>query len=113
ASSAAPLIFAAMRIAALDGLAERPEVQALDAADSGGWGETMAYAGPTVRSDWAYGQGYRGSGVRVAVVECYNVRETGDLAGKVVAFHNTANSTVAYDNLGLHHPTRLGGALPA
>jgi hypothetical protein len=110
-SSAAPLLFAEVPVVALDRLAERPEVQAMGGADTGGWGETMAYAGPTVRSDWAYGQGYRGAGVRVADVEYYNIRETGDLAGKVVAFHNTQSSSPAYDTVGLDHPTWVGGAI--
>ena len=110
-SSSAPLLFAEIPATALDPLAQRPEVRSMGAADPGGWGETMSYAGPTVKADWAYAQGYRGSGVRVAVVEYYNVRATGDLSGKVVAYHNTASSSPAYDPVGLDHPSWVAGAI--
>jgi chitodextrinase len=111
ASSSAPLLFAELPLAALDALAARPNVLALGAADPGAWSESMSYAGPTVRSDWAYSKGYRGSGVRVAVVEYYNVKATGDLSGKVVAAHSTESSSPVYDTNGLDHPSWVAGAI--
>jgi hypothetical protein len=110
ASTSAPLVFVDLPNAALDALAARPEVSAMGAGGSG-WNESMAYAGPTVRSDWAYSQGYRGAGVRVADVEYYNVPATGDLAGKVVATHNTQGGSAVYDTSGLDHPTWVAGAI--
>ena len=109
-STSVPLVFADVPSAALDALAARPDVTGLGSSGPG-WTETMAYAGPTVRSDWAYSQGYRGAGVRVADVEYYNVPATGDLAGKVVATHNTQSGSPAYDTSGLDHPTWVAGAI--
>jgi hypothetical protein len=47
------------------------------------WHESMASAGPYVDSNWTQTSGFKGAGVRVGVIEYYNVHGTGDLSGKV------------------------------
>lgn len=75
------------------------------------WATTMSSAGPAVQANWTGGSEDQGNGVRVAVVEYHNVRNSGDLAGRVVASHSTSGS-LAYTGGGtFDHPTWVAGAI--
>ena len=109
ASTSAPLVFIDIPAARLRALAERPEVQSLGL--EGHWRPAMASAGPTVDANWTSSSGDQGSGVRVAVVEYHNVRNSGDLSGQVVASYS-ASGALAYTGAGqFDHPTWVAGAV--
>ena len=56
----------------------------------------MSSAGPTVGANWTSGAGDQGNGIRVAVVEYQNVRNTGDMSGQVVRSHSTTGLAVVW-----------------
>jgi hypothetical protein len=109
ASSAAPLAFVDVPASRVDELAALPLVESLGLERT--WTPTMTSAGPTVDANWTSGSGDQGNGVRVAVVEYHNVRNSGDLAGRVVASHS-ASGTLAYaTGATFDHPTWVAGAI--
>ena len=109
ASPSAPIAFVDLPAGATDELAALPGIETLGLERT--WTPAMSTAGPTVDANWTSGSGDQGSGVRVAVVEYHNVRETGNLAGKVVAAHS-ATGTLAYTGGGtFDHPTWVAGAI--
>ena len=63
----------------------------------------MSSAGPTVGANWTSGSGDQGNGVRVAVVEYHNSRNTGDLSGPG---RLRCSTTGTIDDA---HPPDLGG----
>ena len=109
ASTNAPLLFVdlpASRVAALAG-----EAAVTSLGLEAGWAPAMSVAGPTVDANWTSGAGDQGTGIRVGVVEYHNVRNAGDLAGRVVASHSTTGS-LAYASGGVFdHPTWVAGAI--
>ena len=106
----APLAYVDTPAASLDRLAALPAVRSLG-LETHRWRESLASAGPYVHSDWTSGSEDYGWGVRVGLIEYYNVRATGDLAGKVVAFHSMSGSRV-YEPVGLFdHPSWTAGAI--
>ena len=106
-STSAPMVFLDIGPESVPGLAERAEVASLGL--EGKWRPAMSAAGPTVEANWTSGGGDQGSGIRVGVVEYHNVRNSGDLAGKVVRSHSTSGS-LAYSG-GFDHPTWVAGAI--
>lgn len=110
-STSVPLVFLTVPRSKLDAIAALPDVVSMGL--EGRWSRpAMAYAGPTVQANWTSGSGDQGTGVRVGVVEYYNVREIGDLSGKVVAFHNRNNAPPIYDpSVPLDHPSWVAGAI--
>ena len=106
-STSAPLAYVDMPAGAVAALAELPAVTTLGLERS--WSTTMSSAGPGVQANWTSGSGDQGAGVRVAVVEYHNVRNTGDLSGRVVASHSTTGS-IAYSPT-FDHPTWVAGAI--
>jgi len=107
-STSAPIVFVDLPSASVAGLAERADVGSLGL--EGRWEEQMASAGRTVRANWTSGSGDQGNGVRVGVVEYHNVRNSGDMAGQVVASHSTTG-TLRYGTGSGDHPTWVGGAI--
>ena len=109
ASTNAPLLFVdlpAGRVAALAG-----EAGVTSLGLEAGWAPAMSAAGPTVDANWTSGTGDQGTGIRIGVVEYHNVRNSGDLAGRVVASHSTTGS-LAYAGGGVFdHPTWVAGAI--
>lgn len=108
-STAAPLVVAdvpAARVAHLAGLAA---VESMSLEQS--WVPTMSTAGTTVDANWTSGSGDQGSGVRVAVVEYHNVRNSGDLSGKVVASASTTGTLAYATGSTFDHPTWVAGAV--
>lgn len=108
ASTAAPLVFADLPAGSVAGLAERPDVVSMGLERP--WKNTMSSAGPAVQADWSGGADDQGNGVRVAVVEYHNVRNSGDLGGQVVASGSTSGS-LAYTGAEFDHPTWVAGAV--
>jgi hypothetical protein len=109
ASSSAPLLFVALPAGALAAIADLPSVTAIGLERSSR--PTMSSAGPTVDANWTGGAGDLGTGVRVGVVEYHNVRNSGDLAGRVVRSYSTTGS-LAYTSAGqFDHPTWVAGAI--
>jgi len=106
-STMAPLVYVDMPPATVPALAELPAVSSLGLERT--WVPTMTSAGPAVQADWSSGGDDLGSGVRVAVVEYHNVRNTGDLAGRVVASYS-ASGAIAYSPT-FDHPTWVAGAI--
>jgi hypothetical protein len=77
----------------------------------GAWSPAMSVAGSAVEANWTTTSGDTGGGIRVGVVEYHNVRETGDLAGRVAA-HWAVGGTVRYTGSGsFDHPTWVAGAI--
>ncbi len=105
----APLAYIDTPASTLAALAALDRVRSLGLEGSD-WVESLSSAGPYVDADWHSGDLDQGNGVRVGVIEYYNVRGTGDLAGKVVASHSVSG-TITYDNVGLDHPTWVAGAV--
>ena len=62
-------------------------------------------------ADWHSGTLDQGTGSRVGVIEYYNVRETGDLASKVAAFHSVSGTTTYTPTGSFDHPTWVAGAI--
>ncbi|HUF07047.1 MAG TPA: cell wall-binding repeat-containing protein [Candidatus Binatia bacterium] len=107
ASTSAPLAYLDMPPAAVGALAELPAVATLGLERT--WTPAMSTAGPAVQADWTSGGEDQGAGVRVAVVEYHNVRNSGDLAGRVVSSYSTTGS-LAFSP-GFDHPTWVAGAI--
>lgn len=109
ASTAAPLAYVDLPAGRVPELASLPEVASLGLER--GWRTSMASAGPSVQANWSGGAEDQGNGVRVAVVEYHNVRNSGDLAGRVAASYSTSG-TLAYTGGGtFDHPTWVAGAI--
>jgi hypothetical protein len=107
-STSAPLVFVDLPVGSVAAIAELPAVASLGLERS--WKEQMSSAGPTVGANWTTGSGDQGNGVRVAVVEYQNVRNSGDLAGRVAASHSTTG-TLSYGTGAGDHPTWVAGAI--
>jgi putative cell wall-binding protein len=109
ASTTAPLAYVDLPAGRVADLAALPEVASLGLERA--WRTSMASAGPAVQADWTGGTEDQGNGVRVAVVEYHNVRNSGDLAGRVAASYSTSGS-LAYTGAGtFDHPTWVAGAI--
>ena len=108
ASTSAPLAYLDMPADRVDEVAALPGVSSLGLERA--WATTMSSAGPAVQANWTAGSEDQGNGVRVAVVEYHNVRNSGDLSGRVVSSHSTSG-TLAYTSGGLDHPTWVAGAI--
>ena len=108
ASTSAPLAYLDLPADRVDDLAAMPDVSSLGLERA--WATTMSSAGPAVQANWSGGAQDQGAGVRVAVVEYHNVRNSGDLAGRVVSSHSTTGG-LAYTASGLDHPTWVAGAI--
>jgi len=106
-SSSAPLAYVDLPADAVAAFAELPSVATLGLERT--WATTMSSAGPGVQANWTSGSGDEGTGVRVAVVEYHNVRNAGDLSGRVVAAYSTSGS-IAYSPT-FDHPTWVAGAI--
>ena len=106
-SSSAPIVFVDLPPSAVAPIAERADVEEMDL--EGRWEPTLSAPGVAVEANWTSGGGDLGSGIRVGVVEYHNVRNSGDLAGKVVAAHSTTGK-LAYAP-GFDHPTWVAGAI--
>ena len=109
ASTSSPLVFVDMPAGRLRALATRPEIESMGLERR--WTPTMSSAAPTVGANWTSGSGDQGNGVRVAVIEYQNVRNSGDLSGQVVASYSTSGQ-LAYSAAGaLDHPSWVAGAI--
>jgi hypothetical protein len=107
----APLVYLDVPAAALETLADSRRVVRLGLEGIGTWKESLASAGPAVNANWTSGTSDEGKGVRVGVIEYYNVRATGDLSGKVAAFHSTSGSRTYTPTSSFDHPTWVAGAI--
>ncbi|MCV0402350.1 MAG: cell wall-binding repeat-containing protein [Chloroflexi bacterium] len=109
ASTTAPLAYIDMPADRLDEVASLADVSSIGLERT--WTTAMSSAGPAVQANWSSGSEDQGAGVRVAVVEYHNVRNSGDLAGRVVASRSTSGS-LAYTGSGtFDHPTWVAGAI--
>ncbi|MBA2266677.1 MAG: cell wall-binding repeat-containing protein [Chloroflexi bacterium] len=109
ASTNAPLAYVDLPADRVEELAAMPAVSSLGLERT--WTTAMSAAGPAVQANWTGGSEDRGTGVRVAVVEYHNVRNVGDLAGRVVASYS-ASGSLAYTSAGtFDHPTWVAGAI--
>ena len=109
-STLAPLAYIDTPAGSLDELAASPRVRTMG-LEGNAWSESMSSAGPFVGAGWHSGDLDRANGVRVGVIEYYNVRATGDLAGKVAAFHSESGSTSYTPTDQFDHPTWVAGAI--
>ncbi|MEJ7801999.1 MAG: cell wall-binding repeat-containing protein [Candidatus Limnocylindria bacterium] len=109
ASTSAPLAYVDLPADRVDELASMPDVSSLGLERT--WTTAMSAAGPAVQANWTSGNEDRGAGVRVAVVEYHNVRNSGDLAGRVVASHSTSGSVAYTGSTTFDHPTWVAGAI--
>ena len=109
ASTSTPLAFVDMPATGVDALAELPSVATLGLERT--WKPAMSSAGPAVQGNWTSGTGDQGNGVRVAVVEYHNVRNSGDLSGRVVASHSATGSLAYTGGSTFDHPTWVAGAI--
>jgi putative cell wall-binding protein len=110
ASEAAPLVFVDLAPDRVAQLAEEKAVRTMGLEQA--WeSPAMSVAGPTVDADWTSGSGDQGTGIRVAVVEYHNVRNSGDLSGKVVASHSTSGKLAYTGSDQFDHPTWVAGAV--
>jgi putative cell wall-binding protein len=107
-STMAPLAYLDLPADRIDELAALPNVETLGLERT--WKTSMGSAGPAVQANWIGTWEDQGNGVRVAVVEYHNVRNSGNLAGRVVASHSTSGA-LAYTSGGLDHPTWVAGAI--
>ena len=108
ASTSAPLAYVDLPGSRVWDLAALPGVETIGLERT--WTTSMSSAGPAVQANWTAGLEDEGNGVRVAVVEYHNVRNIGDLAGRVVASHSSSGA-LAYTPSGLDHPTWVAGAI--
>ncbi len=109
ASTTAPLAYVDMPASAVEALAALPSVDSIGLERT--WAPSMTTAGPATEADWTVGGEDQGAGIRVAVVEYHNVRDSGDLAGRVVSSYSTSGS-LAYTSGGeFDHPTWVAGAI--
>ena len=108
-STSAPLAYVDVPADRVDELAALPGVSSLGLERT--WSTAMSSAGPAVQANWTGGSEDQGAGVRVAVVEYHNVRNSGDLSGRVIASRSTSGS-LAYTGSGtFDHPTWVAGAI--
>lgn len=109
ASTNAPLAYIDIPADHVDELAADSTISSLGLERT--WTTAMTSAGPAVQANWTGGTEDQGAGVRVAVVEYHNVRNSGDLAGRVVASHSVSGA-LAYTGTGVFdHPTWVAGAI--
>ncbi len=109
ASTSTPLVFVDLPAGSVAALAAEKGVESLGLEQA--WQPSMSTARAAVDADWTSGAADQGNGVRVGVVEYHNVRNSGDLAGRVVAAHSTTG-TLAYAGGGtFDHPTWVAGAV--
>lgn len=106
----APLVYVDAPSRSISKLAALERVKSLG-LEGGAWQESLASAGPYIHANWSTSTLDEGTGVRVAVIEYYNVRETGDLSGKVVAFHSESGATTYTPTALFDHPTWVAGAI--
>ena len=107
ASTSAPLAYVDLPAGRVAELSAIPDVSSLGLERT--WATAMSSAGPAVQANWTGGSEDQGAGVRVAVVEYHNVRNSGDLSGRVVASHSTSGS-LAFSGT-FDHPTWVAGAI--
>ena len=108
-STSAPLAYVDMPAASVEALAALPLVATIGLERT--WTPAMSSANPTVEADWTPGGEDLGAGVRVAVVEYHNVRNSGDLAGRVVASGSTSGALAYATGSTFDHPTWVAGAI--
>jgi hypothetical protein len=108
----APLVFVSLPKDAVVPIAELPSVRSIG-LDGDAWRPSLAYAGPTVQANWTSTAADQGTGVRVGVIEYYNVKTTGDLNGQVVASRSTApgGAPVLTPTGTFDHATWVAGAI--
>jgi hypothetical protein len=109
-STLAPLAYFDTPAASLEALAASPRVRTIG-LEGNAWAESMASAGRYVGAAWHSGDLDRANGVRVGVIEYYNVRATGDLSGKVAAAHSVSGSIAYTPTDRFDHPTWVAGAI--
>lgn len=109
ASTATPIAYVDLPASRAESLAALPSVASLGLERS--WAPMMSTAGPTVDGNWTSGTGDSGSGIRVAVIEYDNVRNSGDLAGRVVASHSTSGTLAYSSGSEFDHPSWVAGAI--
>ena len=110
-SRLAPLVYLDVPAAALEPLADSDRVVSLGLEGVGNWKESLAAAGPAVNANWTTGTGDQGAGVRVGVIEYFNVRASGDLSGKVAASYSTTGARTYTPSTSFDHPTWVAGAI--
>lgn len=109
ASTSAPLAYLDLPADRVDDLAAMPHVSSLGLERT--WTTAMSAAGPAVQANWTSSSDDQGAGVRVAVVEYHNVRNSGDLSGRVVASHSASGSLAYTGSSTFDHPTWVAGAI--
>lgn len=109
ASDSAPIVFLDVPAGRAERLADLPLVSSMGLERT--WTPMMSTAGPTVDANWTTGGEDQGAGVRVAVVEYHNVRNSGDLAGRVVASHSSSGTLAYSSGSQFDHPTWVAGAI--
>ncbi|HUH17564.1 MAG TPA: S8 family serine peptidase, partial [Methylomirabilota bacterium] len=108
-STSAPLVFVDVPATQVQHLAALPNVSSLGLERT--WKTTMSTAAAAVQANWTSGSGDQGNGVRVAIVEYHNVRNSGDLSGRVVASHSVSGSLTYTGGSTFDHPTWVAGAI--
>lgn len=108
-STAAPLAYVDLPASSVAALAELPLVSTIGLERT--WTPAMSSAAPAAQADWTGGGDDQGAGVRVAVVEYHNVRNSGDLAGRVVASASTSGALAYATGATFDHPTWVAGAV--
>lgn len=106
----APLAYVDVRPGAGPRLASLPAVRAME-LESTSWHESLASANPYVHGDWTTTTADQGTGVRVGVIDYYNVRNTGDTAGKVIVSHSMDGVLAGTPAGVFDHPTWVAGAI--
>jgi len=109
-STLAPLAYIDTPPSSLERLAASPRVRSMG-LEGNAWSESLATAGPFVAANWTSADLDRGNGVRVGVIEYYNVRATGDLFARVAASHSVSGSTTYTPTDRFDHPTWVAGAI--
>ena len=109
ASTRAPLAYVDMPASAVEALAALPSVASIGLERT--WTPAMTTAGPAVEADWTIGGEDQGAGVRVAIVEYHNVRDSGDLAGRVASSYSTSGALAYAGAREFDHPTWVAGAI--
>ena len=108
-STTTPLAYVDVPAASVEALAALAIVSSIGLERT--WTPAMSSAGPAVEADWTGGGEDQGAGVRVAVVEYHNVRNSGDLAGRVVASGSTSGTLAYTSGSTFDHPTWVAGAI--
>ncbi len=109
ASTSAPLVFA-RSAGGRRGERGRADPSVIEPRAGDHLGDADVERGSDRRRELDERRGDQGNGIRVAVVEYQNVRNTGDLSGQVVASHSTTGS-LSYGSGGGDHPTWVAGAI--